>query len=37
MTRLNSAFYLATLTLFSFALYTEIFVYDTFGPELPLF
>src|SRR5260370_5692702 len=30
-------FYLALLTAFSFALYWEIFTYNTFGPETPLF
>jgi hypothetical protein len=30
-------FYLALLTAFSFALYLEIFTYNTFGPETPLF
>ena len=28
---------LALLTVFSFVLYTEIFAYNTFGPEFPLF
>jgi hypothetical protein len=37
MHRRKSPFYLAVLVLFSFALYADVFMYDTFGPELPLF
>ncbi len=34
---LPHGFYLVLLTAFSFALYWEIFTYNTFGPETPLF
>jgi hypothetical protein len=35
--RLSGFLYVGFLTLFSFALYPEIFTYNTFGPETPLF
>ncbi len=37
MTLSRTPLYPAILTLFSIALYTDVFLYDTFGPEFPLF